>query len=368
MNVREIASPAEWNTIAAALPGAHVLQSWEWGEFKSRYGWKPRRRVWEREGQPVAAASILRRTLSSQAFAARMNILYLPRGPLLDWSDSALVRAVLGDLEKLARREGAIFLKIDPDLPLATGLPGAADETLHPCGQAARADLLGLGWRFSPDQVQFRNTVQVDLTQDDEALLGRMKQKTRYNIRLAARKGVTVRQGNLSDLDLLYRLYAETSIRDSFVIRRPEYYRDAWGSFMQAGLAEALMAEVEGKAVAALIVYRFGGRAWFMYGMSSAVQREKMPNHLLQWEAMRRAKAAGCTVYDFWGAPDEFAESDSMWGVFKFKEGFGGQVVRTAGAWDYPASRPLYWLYTRAMPRVLDLMRVQGRRVTRELL
>ncbi|MBI4769845.1 MAG: peptidoglycan bridge formation glycyltransferase FemA/FemB family protein, partial [Chloroflexi bacterium] len=126
------------------------------------------------------------------------------------------------------------------------------------------------------------------------------------------------------------------------------------------GLAESLIAEVEGAPVAAVIAFRFGDRAWYMYGMSSEAHREKMPNHLLQWEAMRRARAAGCTVYDFWGAPDDFDERDPMWGVFRFKEGFGGQVVRTLGAWDFPASRPLYWLYTQAMPKVLEAMRLRS--------
>jgi lipid II:glycine glycyltransferase (peptidoglycan interpeptide bridge formation enzyme) len=91
-----------------------------------------------------------------------------------------------------------------------------------------------------------------------------------------------------------------------------------------------------------------------------------MPNHLLQWEAMRRAKSAGCTVYDLWGAPDEFDESDAMWGVFRFKEGLGGEVVRTLGAWDNPVSPVLYRLYTQIIPKVLDVMRAHGRARTRQ--
>ena len=101
-----------------------------------------------------------------------------------------------------------------------------------------------------------------------------------------------------------------------------------------------------------------------MYGMSREAHREKMPNHLLQWEAMRWAKAAGCETYDFWGAPDELTEADPMWGVWKFKEGFGGQVVRHIGAWDYAPSPLLYRLYTAILPRVLDVLRWRGRRKT----
>jgi lipid II:glycine glycyltransferase (peptidoglycan interpeptide bridge formation enzyme) len=87
-----------------------------------------------------------------------------------------------------------------------------------------------------------------------------------------------------------------------------------------------------------------------------------MPNHLLQWEALRWARSQGCTVYDWWGAPDELSESHPMWGVYRFKEGFGGKFTAHIGAWDYPVSRLRYWVYTVAMPRVLDVMRRRHRR------
>jgi lipid II:glycine glycyltransferase (peptidoglycan interpeptide bridge formation enzyme) len=195
-------------------------------------------------------------------------------------------------------------------------------------------------------------------------LLAGMKQKTRYNLRLAERRGVRVRTGGLSDLDLLYRLYAETAVRDGFVIRPPAYYREAWGRFIEAGLAQPLLAEVEGEPIGAVIVYRYGRTAWYLYGMSREAHRDKMPNHLLQWHAIQWAQAQGCTVYDFWGAPDEFVESDPLWGVWKFKEGFGGQVVRGLGAWDYAPNPALYRLYSTVLPRLLSLMRRRGRRRT----
>jgi lipid II:glycine glycyltransferase (peptidoglycan interpeptide bridge formation enzyme) len=193
-----------------------------------------------------------------------------------------------------------------------------------------------------------------------------MKPKTRYNIRLAERRGVQVRQGTAADLGLLYRMYAETSVRDGFVIRGEDYYRAAWTTFLEAGLAEPLIAEVEREAVAAVVVVRFAGKAYYLYGMSRAAHREKMPNALLQWEAMRRAKAAGCRVYDLWGAPDTFDESDSMWGVYRFKEGLGGFVLRTLGAWDLPVNPLLYRLFTQLVPRMLDVMRTRGKARTQE--
>ncbi len=132
--------------------------------------------------------------------------------------------------------------------------------------------------------------------------------------------------------------------------------------------AEPLIAEMDGAPVAAVFIFYFAGRAFYLYGMSREAHREKMPNYLLQWEAMKRAKARGCTSYDLWGAPDEFNESDTMWGVYRFKEGLGGQVVRTLGAWDFPASRFWYKTYTQIVPRLLDIMRSRGRARTERAL
>jgi lipid II:glycine glycyltransferase (peptidoglycan interpeptide bridge formation enzyme) len=332
MTLQLVTDPTRWNTALAALPYRHVLQTWEWGQFKGRWGWTPRYFLNE---DRTAAALVLRRTLVRRAFSTlKLNILYVPKGPALDYSDGALVDQVLGDLVDVARRDRAIFVKIDPDLD-----------------QPDCSILLDRGWRYSAEQIQFRNTMLIDLTRGEDELLAAMKPKTRYNVRLAQKKGVEIRSGDLGDLDLLYRLYAETAQRDGFIIRPIDYYSDAWGSFIRAGLAHPLIAAVEGQAVAGLILFRFADRAWYLYGMSSSLHREKMPNHLLQWEAMRWAKAQGCTVYDLWGAPDELNESDSMWGVYKFKEGLGAGLLRTR-ARTTSLSRPGYWLYTQAMPRV----------------
>jgi len=191
---------------------------------------------------------------------------------------------------------------------------------------------------------------------------------------LAKKKGVTVRLGTLDDLVMLFKMYAETSVRDGFVIRDETYYQTVWQTFMEYSptygqpLAEPLVAEVDGEAVAAIFVFYFGRRAYYIYGMSRDEHREKMPAYLLQWEAMKRAKAKGCTAYDLWGAPEVFDESDSMWGVYRFKEGLGGEVVRTLGAWDFAPNPFWYKMYSEIIPRVLDLMRSRGKAKTRQAL
>jgi lipid II:glycine glycyltransferase (peptidoglycan interpeptide bridge formation enzyme) len=174
-----------------------------------------------------------------------------------------------------------------------------------------------------------------------------------------------VRRGGAQDFPLLYRMYAETSVRDGFVIRPEAYYRQVWGDFSQRGMCIPLIAEAEGEPLAAVILFVYAGRAWYLYGMSRDEQREKMPNYLLQWEAMRAGKAAGAREYDLWGAPEVFDESDPLWGVFRFKDGLGAQVVRTLGAWDFPARPVFFSLYTRILPRILGVLRRQGKLRTR---
>jgi lipid II:glycine glycyltransferase (peptidoglycan interpeptide bridge formation enzyme) len=317
-------------------------------------------------GQVDAAAMILTRSI--RFLGLSIKVMYVPKGPLLDWQHAELRRQVFSDLARLARQQGALFIKIDPDIPLSAGWPGLPESRDDEIGQAILSELAKMGWRESEEQIQFRNTVLLDLRLSEAELLANMKQKTRYNLRLAERKGVSIRQGTLSDLPLLYQMYAETSLRDGFVIRSEEYYHTVWQTFLQAGLAEALIAEVENEPVAALFLFYFSHTAWYLYGMSRQAQREKMPNYLLQWSAIRRAKERGCQVYDLWGAPDRLDETDPMWGVYRFKEGLGGQLVRHIGAWDLPVRPWGYWLYTQALPKILNFMRRRGKEQTRQQL
>lgn len=342
-----------WNDTLRALPYAHILQSWEWGEFKrDTTGWQPHRFAYKRGSEIVAMASVGVRRVGPLA------VMYAPKGPALAYDDPEVLAGVLDHLQTFARR--AIWLKLDPDVIAATGIPGGTDEdadTPNPTGQAVTAALKARGWRLSADQVQFRNTVTIDLTRSEDELLAAMSQSTRRKVRIASREGVTVRPGTVDDLPLLYDLYRTTGARDGFLIRPPEYYQHEWRYLMEANLAQPLIAEFEGAALAHVILFHFGRTCWYFYGASSNEHRDKMPNYLLQWEAIRWAKAHGYAIYDFWGAPDVFDESDRMWGVYTFKRGFRGTVTRHIGAWDYAPYPPLYYAYTELMPRVMNWLR-----------
>ena len=352
MRAEVVADRRRWNRLLLDLPAPHLLQTWEWGQVKGQTGWTARRLLWP-DGAAVAESSHGPRALAAGSFLARRlgrlpaGVGYVPKGPLLDWTDLALAEHVLADLEREARKQRLLFVKIDPDVD--------PDE---PQGQALTALLQQRGWLPSAEQIQFRNTALLDLTPDEEGLLAGMKPKWRYNVRLAGRRGVLVSQGGLDDLPAFYELYAETGARDGFIVRPFDYYEATWRTFLQpvddmAPSAHLLLAhaDAEPAPMAGLFLFCFGRTAWYLYGASSSRQRSLMPNHLLQWEAMRLARDLGCTCYDLWGAPDALAETDPLWGVWRFKEGLGARFAPHIGAWDYPVSRALYRSYTGLMPR-----------------
>lgn len=353
MRVSEIHDRDTWNNTLKQLPYAHILQTWEWGEFKHiTTGWKPTRLAfYDNQDNVVAMASILTRRI---AFLA---VCYVPKGAVLAYEDEGIRNFVIDYLKQFSRKQRAIWLKIDPDVPVATGLPDSDEDKPNPIGVSLKNHLTETKWRFSDDQVQFRNTLVMDLSHDEETLLANMSQNTRRKIRTAEKKGVTIQHASVDDLPILYDLYRVTGERDNFLTRPSAYYERAWRDFMVAGLAHALIAYDEDVPIAHVILFHFGRKCWYFYGASSNTSREKMPNYLLQWEAMRWAKSNGYAMYDMWGAPDDFIETDRLWGVYQFKQGFRGQIIRHIGAWDYAPYPPLYWAYTKLMPRVMGLIR-----------
>jgi lipid II:glycine glycyltransferase (peptidoglycan interpeptide bridge formation enzyme) len=329
---------AAWDAFVAAHPAAHILQTAEWGALKAAFGWRAERASLQGPqcGAPKAGALLLFRR-----FPWGQTVAYAPRGPLVDWSDPAEVRGMVAEMAAVARRGSAALLKIEPELE---------------AGDPAEALLPELGFVRSAQRVQPVSTIHLDLSADDETLLGRMKPKWRYNIRLAERKGVTVREAGPSDLLAIQRLLDVTGGRDGFGVHNAEYNRRAAELFMP-GMAAWLLAEHEGALLAAIAVFALGKMGWYMWGASDDAGRNLMPNHALQWAGMHWAQARGAQVYDLWGIPDEvgddpamYAEPESwgqggLWGVYRFKQGFGGRVVRYTGTWDLPLSRIGFALY-----------------------
>lgn len=313
-----------WDAFVQGHPFSHPLQLSAWGRFKEAFGWESQRLGIFAGDRLVTGAQLLYRRLPG----IPLRFAYIPKGPLVDWCDDSLTRRLLTALHRQARKRGAIMLRIEPELP---------DMPEH------RQRMADLGFTPAPHAIQPQTTVWIDLTPSEEEILARMKQKWRYNVRLAGRKGVVVRQGNTDDVERFIALMQVMGERKDFGVHAPDYYRTFWRLFAPSGHAGLFVAEYEGEMLAGIMVARLGDKAYYFYGASGNKRRNLMPSHLLQWEAMRWAKEAGCTGYDLWGVPDEVGLNPDapipdppvgMWGVWRFKRGFGGQIFRYAGAWD----------------------------------
>ncbi len=326
-----------WDAFVASHADAHPLQLRGWGQLKSEFGWEDSRLGLVQQGRLAAGAQILLRKLPRLGFLP-LRVAYVPKGPLVDWQDAEQVVTLLAAIWRFCLRRGAPLLKIEPE---------------QMDSPALSRQLRGLGFHPGSRTVQPRTTVWVDLKAGEEEILARMHQKWRYNVRLAARKGVAVRVGAAADLPTFGRLMQATSARNTFGVHSPDYYRRFWELFAPSDRSILLLAEHAGETLAALLAAQLAGKAYYLYGASGNDDRNLMPNHLLQWEAMRWARAHGSLGYDLWGVPDEVGldaeapipdPATGLWGVWRFKRGFGGQVVRYTGAWDKMAVPflPLY--------------------------
>ena len=344
---------SEWDNFVSGSPRGHLLQTSQWGKLKSAFGWQCDR-VTVRQGETITAgAQVLFRMLPIIGKFRPMSIGYIPKGPVFDYKDDALLKALLGGLDRLCRQRGAVCLKIEPDEPHSIIL---------------RRKLLASGFRDSRRAVQPQSTIILDLTAGMEESLARMSAKTRYNIRLSERKGIRVMVGSESDIEEFYRLALVTSQRDKFPVHNLEYYQKAYLLFREIDAVQLFLAFFQEKLLAGLMAFALGAKAWYLYGASSDEERQRMPNHALQWAAMNWAWHKGCDSYDLWGIPaeaplleetqspllKELIESPphgSLWGVYRFKRGFGGEPVRYVGAYDRVYSPVLYWIYDKFIKR-----------------
>ncbi|GAB4493296.1 MAG: peptidoglycan bridge formation glycyltransferase FemA/FemB family protein [Anaerolineales bacterium] len=326
-------SLSAWREFIASQPNPHLLQSAEWGELKKNFGWQVERIICGGSG-----IQILFRKLP-----LGFSIAYAPR-PV---NSERFSKEFLAEIDAVCRQKHATFLKIEPDFWESEASPLPPGEGLD-----VRKT------RLSPHNIQPPRTILVSLNGSEEEILGRMKQKCRYNIRLAEKKEIRVRAWN--DLDGFHRLMQITGGRDGFGVHSREYYQKAYDLFHPAGMAEILVAEYAGQPLAALMVFALGARAYYLYGASSELERNRMPAYLLQWRAMQWARQRGCSQYDLWGVPDadevsleaQFeSRSDGLWGVYRFKRGFGGEVKRAAQALDRVYLPPLYWAYLQWMKK-----------------
>ena len=340
----------KWNKFVAQWPDFELMQSYEWGTFKKALGWKVIRLAIDQDGRLVAGVQMLLKPL----FKGLLSIAYVPRGPLLSWDDGTATNTLLSAMHASARQHRAISLKIEP----AIRYPTAVQQQLQDCG-------------FQPSK--FTNQPQcsmlIDLSPDPGTILAKMDKTTRYNIRYSARKGVTVREATINDLDDFHRMLEFTAKRARFPVRPRAYYRREWETFHSQGQLKLLLAFYDGELLAARMPAIFGNKAATFHSASYDTHRNLKPNELLMWESIEWAKSNGCTTYDVWGIPNEIGEhhyenkplpkeqTGGLWGVYRFKRGFGGDLVYYIGAYDYIYSPSLYRLMNATISRLGSLDR-----------
>ncbi len=308
------ANPAAWDAMVIGQ-GGHLLQSWRWGAFKERFGWRVARIAVHGEGG-TALAQVLYRS------KAGVTIGYIPRGPVLPLDDAEAYASLWAGIDEWARRQRALTIIVEPNGELLTSGNGVV---LMP----------------GPEPIQPSRTVKTPL-RDDDGLLAQMHAKTRYNVRMAKRRGVTCRIADKTDdaVDVFYGLLQDTASRNAFVVHEADYYREFLRLFGDDALL--IFAEIDDRIVAGAIAVVFGDEAIYMYGASSTKDRAHGAGFLVQYEAMRWARERGAVRYDMWGIPEYDPESSVAesgdrlasshggdWrGIYEFKTRFGGEIVR----------------------------------------
>ncbi len=283
----------------------HVVQSPEWGEVKTKIG------------TPAVRAGGVQFTLHKVPFLP-FNIGYCPKVDIekIGWEQ----------LKATAKEHKCIFVKIEPNESVKVSqCQGVKDRELR-----------------EAKPIFATQTILLDLTKSEEELLANMKQKTRYNVRLARKKGVVVEERNDEEgLEIFLKLQKETAKRQGFFVHPDSYYRTVWEVLYPKGLAHLLIAKVENTPVVAWLLLKYQDTFYYPYGGSSTEYRKYMASNLMMWEAIKLGKKLGCNVFDMWGATDD--EKDPWYGFTRFKLGYGGQLVSFPGAYDLVLNPLLYY-------------------------
>jgi len=328
---------ARWDAFVQNEPTGHLMQTCRWGDFKAALGWRVHRIGVMHNGMLVAGAQVLFRSL----WRLPVTVAYIPRGPVFSPSDEATAAALLQAIHRVAHRQRAIFLKVEPHFPNT-----AAIRTL----------LQNCGFQPSPHTNQPRTTLMLDLSVGEAALWANMRRKTRKLVRRAEREGVRVIAGDGDDLPRFYHILRVTARLKGFPIHAPVFYEQAWRAFEGSDRVRLWLATYRGETVAGKMVFRFGDTSMHLWGGTLPTGRKIFASYRLQWEAIRRAAESGCARCDLWGIPDEIGDMlargepvpkegrDGLWGVYTFKRGFGGEVVSFVGAYDYVYMPAWYWL------------------------
>jgi lipid II:glycine glycyltransferase (peptidoglycan interpeptide bridge formation enzyme) len=354
-----------------SLSSGPILQQTQfWGNLKEYQGFEVRafnmflpaeyyRKNGQREigNRSVVSSDLL---VVLQPIGGGLIMAYVPYGPTLEISEEHQGE-LLEELSEWFRKylpPECLFVRYD--LPWASPWaedPDRYDDNSEWAGPP-RVEIQEIRMNFntqnsnlhkSPTNALPVNTVFINLKQDKEQILKNMKPKTRYNIRLSQRKGVCVREVDESRLDEWLELCRETAERNHIIIQERHYFETLFAARDSnpddRTSIHLLMAEAEGKPLAGMFLSISENQATYLYGASSSHQRSKMAPYALQWRAICLAKEYNCRYYDMFGVAPSPSISHPMYGLYRFKTGFGGFLYHRQGCWDYPFQEDLYPIY-----------------------
>jgi lipid II:glycine glycyltransferase (peptidoglycan interpeptide bridge formation enzyme) len=337
----------------------HPLQSWEWGEFRKALGQKIiRLGVFD----PSTSAKQAKLKMGYQFFLhpvpkTKYFVIYFPKGPLPD-------KPMLESLRKLAKQEKAIFVKMEPHVG------GPVNHEINVSGNRDIKNFL-LDNGCLEGRPNFpRWTFWLDLKKTEEELLAAMHPKTRYNLRLAQKYGVTVTENNSDQAFTTHlQLLFETTKRQGFYVHTPEYHQKMWQTLKQnkfasgqALTAHLLVAKYQNKPLVTWVLFVFNKVLYYPYGGSSREFREVMPSNAMMWEAIKFGKKMGCQTFDLWGTPGpDPSPKDPWFGFHRFKLGFGPQLVEFIGTYDLIIEPLPYRLFNLADSLRWKFLRIKAR-------
>ncbi len=319
----------EYENFISSHTKGHFLQSYAWSKQKSEWTWEG---IFVRdENKKICGAmSVLIRKAPYLPF----SLMYAARAPVCDIHDKSVLAELTAAAKTLAKKYNAYCLKLDPDVSIEDK---AFLEIMKSLGYRHR----DTGKNFSGIQPRFVFRQNLEGF-DEESLIAFFHSKTRYNIKLAERKGVEVKicgheaVGDFSDMML------ETGVRDGFVVRSKAYFDNMLDNLGEN--CRLYMAYSEGTPIAGTLAVYYGDKVWYLYGASSNQHRNLMPNYLLQWNMMKWALEKGCKIYDFRGVSGDLSEDNPLYGLYRFKKGFNGDFVEFVGEFDYIFNKPIHFL------------------------
>jgi peptidoglycan pentaglycine glycine transferase (the first glycine) len=329
-----------WRKQVQASKYAHLMQTWEWGEYKACLGWTPRRMMIVQNQQERACVQILIKKLPM----SRYSIGYIPRGPLIPL-ERPLWECMIEGLTELADEHKIIVIRTEPAY-----INSPENRNL----------LANFGFHQIMQTNQPRCTILVDVSYDEADMLKQMNRNCRRLIRKAESAGVTIETGGEAEVSTFYQHIADTAKRKHLSLQKPDFYLEAYRSFRQADHVELLVAKIGNDIVSSLMLFFYKNKSIHLWGGNSPQGIQSNASHLLHWSALRLAKKRGCIESDLWGIPDEIADMleqgedisrspcEGLWGVYRFKAGFGGNIQCYVGTYD-KVFRPALYRFIRLL-------------------